>query len=63
MSKSNSNAPAAAPTLVEVTLEKPHTHKGEPFKKGDKIRVNAAERDWLIANKVIAGSEQPQAKE
>ncbi|MGU0823052.1 DUF7210 family protein [Pseudomonas aeruginosa] len=63
MSKSNSNAPAAAPTLVEVTLQKAHTHKGEPFKAGDKIRVNAAERDWLIANKVIAGSEQPQAKE
>lgn len=60
---SKSTAPAVAPKPELVTLLKPHRHKGAPKKVGDKINVNSAERDWLVANQIIAGATPPDAKE
>ncbi|MEK1889440.1 MAG: hypothetical protein AAAB35_18135 [Phyllobacterium sp.] len=40
--------------LYEVTLLKPHTHGREDFPIGATIKVNAAQRDWLIAQGVIS---------
>ena len=40
---------------VEVTLAKPHTHAGARFDAGAKIQVTESERDWLIANQIVAG--------
>lgn len=40
--------------LYEVTLLKPHTHGREDFPIGATIRVNAAQRDWLIEQGVIS---------
>jgi hypothetical protein len=60
---SKSTAPAAAPKLEIVTLLKPHRHNGIPFNEGETIRVNAAERDWLVAHQIIAGELKPEAKE
>ena len=45
---------------VEVTLLKPHTHKGEPCAAGDKIDVNARQKAWLISQGVVA-AEEPAA--
>jgi hypothetical protein len=43
-----------APKLVEVTLGKPHTHRGESFAAGARIKVTEVERDWLQKAGVIA---------
>lgn len=40
--------------LYEVTLLKPHTHGREDFPIGATIKVNAAQRDWLIEQGVIS---------
>jgi hypothetical protein len=40
--------------LYEVVLLKPHTHGREEFPIGATIKVSAAQRDWLIAQGVIA---------
>lgn len=39
----------------EVTLDKPHTHAGVRHEAGAKIQVTEPERDWLIANQIVAG--------
>lgn len=42
-----------SPKLVEVTLAKPHTHGGESFAAGARIKVTEVERDWLQQAGVI----------
>lgn len=42
---------------VEVTLAKSHTHAGESYAKGDKIKVRPSQKAWLAANNVIATEE------
>lgn len=56
------DAPPAAPAPTEhrptsfaVVLLKPHTHARQEFPVGATITINAAQRAWLIAEKVIAG--------
>ena len=39
--------------LVEVKLDKKHTHAGKDYPAGSKIHVTEAERDWLAGAKVI----------
>ena len=46
--------PAAEPQLLEVTLEKPHTHGEVKYDTGATIKVTAPERDWLVAQEIIA---------
>lgn len=41
--------------LTEVTLGKKHTHNGEKKVAGNKIMVNAAEKDFLERHKILAG--------
>ncbi|MGZ8181463.1 MAG: DUF7210 family protein [Methylobacter sp.] len=44
--------------LVEVIIiVDGHEHEGKPVKKGDKIKVTTAERDWMASLKtpVIKG--------
>jgi hypothetical protein len=36
--------------LIEVTLTATHTHAGKRCAAGSKIKVNEAQRDWLIAH-------------
>jgi hypothetical protein len=50
--------PDRAPPRFEVELIKPHTQAGKSFQPGAKIKVTAAQRTWLKANKVIAGDTQ-----
>ncbi|RIA22665.1 hypothetical protein DFO61_3355 [Ectopseudomonas oleovorans] len=54
MTSKTAVAPTAAPggeeperPLVEVTLNGPHTHKGKPCAKGDKIKVTEERKIWL----------------
>lgn len=42
------------PKLEEVTLLKDHIHEGRQFEAGDKIKVNEADKAFLIAHDVIA---------
>ncbi|TLX65071.1 hypothetical protein DN820_01800 [Stutzerimonas nosocomialis] len=44
---------APQPELVEVVLDKPHTHAGKPCKKGDTIKVTADQKAWLNRRGVI----------
>lgn len=46
------------PGLVEVTLDKAHTHKGKPFQKGATITVTPAQKAWLEARGVIGGKQE-----
>lgn len=55
MSKS---VPGKQPTLEEVTLRKPHTHQGVSMQPGDKVRVDAADKAWLLEHHII----EPDAK-
>jgi hypothetical protein len=48
--------------LVEVTVQKPHTHAGVKYQAGAKVKVNEAERDWLAANKIIETPKEVVAK-
>lgn len=51
----------ATPKLVEVTLDKPHTHEGVDYTAGGKIKVNEAEQHWLLSAGVIkAASKEAQ---
>lgn len=47
--------PEHRPPSFEVVLLKPHTHARQEFPVGATITINAAQRAWLIAEKVIAG--------
>lgn len=57
MSKTT-QAAAAQPALVEVTLDKPHTHKGKTYAKGEKINVTADQKTWLTQLGVIGGKQE-----
>lgn len=57
MSK-NTQAAAVQPVLVEVTLDKPHNHKGKPYKAGDKINVTEDQKVWLTQQGVIGGKQE-----
>lgn len=57
-SAGDSAAPKKSPELVEVTLDKPHTHKRKPYDKGDKLKVTPAQRDILIGRDIVAGSKE-----
>jgi hypothetical protein len=39
---------------VEVTLLRGHKHAGKFYAAGEKIFVTRPEREWLIANDVVA---------
>lgn len=51
---STKQTPAEGPKLIEVTLLAEHTHQGKKEPKGAKIKVNAAEQQWLIQQQIIA---------
>ena len=51
-------AAAAPPALVEVTLDKPHNHKGKPYKAGAKINVTEDQKAWLAQHGVIGGKQE-----
>lgn len=57
MSKTT-QADAVQPALIEVTLDKPHTHKGQPRKAGDKINVTVDQKTWLTQLGVIGGKQE-----
>lgn len=42
------------PKLVEVTLAKPHKHAGVRYDTAQKIKVTEPERDWLVAQQIVA---------
>ena len=50
---------ATATTLIEVTLEKVHTHAGREYPVGAKIDVTETEGRFLLNNKVIKSLDQP----
>lgn len=56
-----STAQPAEQKLEPVTLQKDHTHGGVTYKSGTVIRVNAADKDWLMAQSIIAGGTAPAA--
>ncbi len=53
-------APKEAPQLESVKLIAAHTHKGEPKVKGDTIKVNARQKEWLIQQNKVAGPAEQQ---
>lgn len=55
MSKPKTEAAEAAPELIEVTLAKPHTHRGKGYAKGEKIKVTAQQKAWLQTHEVVGG--------
>lgn len=57
MSKSKS-AESGQVDLVEVTLAKPHTHKGQALKAGDPIKVTADQKAWLEKHGVISTQQE-----
>lgn len=57
MSKTT-QAAAAQPALVEVVLDKPHTHKGKPCTAGEKINVTEGQKAWLTQQGVIGGKQE-----
>ena len=48
-----------ATNLIEVTLEKVHTHAGREHPIGSKIFVTESEGKFLLNNKVIKSLAQP----
>ena len=46
--------------MTPIVLLCPHTHAGKPFKAGNRIVVDVATADWLIANG-IARHDRPPA--
>ena len=38
--------------LYQVTLTKDHTHDNREYKAGDRIEVNAADREYLTTNDI-----------
>lgn len=59
----SNKAPAAAEqaALVEVVLDKAHTHKGQPCSKGDKIKVTEDQKTWLTKQGVIVDQQKEQS--
>lgn len=56
-----SQTAAEQPVLVEVVLDKAHTHKGQPYTKGDKIKVTEDQKAWLTKHGVISGQQKEQS--
>jgi hypothetical protein len=50
------------PKLVEVKLDKAHTHAGIDCAAGTKISVTEPERDWLVGAEVIKTTTPREAK-
>ncbi|MGH8039903.1 MAG: DUF7210 family protein [Stenotrophomonas sp.] len=46
------------PKLVEVTLNANHTHAGTAYAVGAKIKVTEPERDWLVAQEIVAATKE-----
>lgn len=57
----NATSAAQQPELVEVILDKAHTHKGQPCKVGDKIKVTEDQKAWLTKQGVIGGQQKEQS--
>lgn len=57
MTKSATSA-AQQPELIEVALDKPHTHKGKTYAKGEKINVTTDQKTWLTQLGVIGGKQE-----
>ncbi len=55
---STKNSAAQQPELIEVVLAKAHTHKGQPLKAGDKIKVTADQKAWLEKHGVISTQQE-----
>lgn len=49
-----STQPQQSQKLEKVTLLEDHTHAGTPYAKGGTIEVNNADKQWLIAQGIIA---------
>ena len=49
------------PVLVEVVLDKAHTHKGQRYSKGDKIKVTEDQKAWLTKHGVIGAQQKEQS--
>ena len=45
--------------MTPIVLLCPHTHAGKPFKAGNRIVVDVATADWLIANGIARHDRQP----
>ena len=45
--------------MTRLVLTRPHTHAGKAFQAGDRIDVEAATADWLIAHGVAAPDALP----
>ena len=54
--------PKAVVKEIEVTLKTDHTHAGMPCQAGQKIKVTTAQKDWLLANGVIAADVNKESK-
>lgn len=46
--------------LVEVTLNKPHTHNGQAYPAGAVIKITEDQKTWLTRQGVIGGQHQEQ---
>jgi hypothetical protein len=57
MTKSATSA-APQPELIEVTLDKLHTHKRKPCKAGDKIKVTEEQKSWLTQKGLVGGKQE-----
>jgi hypothetical protein len=40
--------------MTRLVLTRPHTHAGKPCRPGDRIEVDAATADWLVAHDIAA---------
>lgn len=47
MNETTETRPASAQKQVEVTLKKPHTHRGKEHAVGDKIKLTERQTEWL----------------
>lgn len=48
--------------LVEVKLDKAHTHAGIDYAAGTKISVTEPDREWLVTAEVIKATTPREAK-
>ena len=62
MNQKKTAAQKGALTEIELTLKTDHTHAGKLYQAGDKIKVTTAQKDWLLANGVIAADVNKESK-
>jgi hypothetical protein len=48
-------APPSPAALVEVALNKPHTHNGQQLAAGTVIKITEDQKTWLTRQGVIGG--------